>query len=74
MKANKMAINWFIDFDKEEKWINDMAKSGWALWHTNGVIYRFKKCEPNEFIYQINISTIISCSVTFPASSVTLNW
>ena len=31
MKANKMAINWFIDFDKEEKWINDMAKSGWAL-------------------------------------------
>lgn len=54
MKANKMAINWFIDFDKEEKWINDMAKSGWALWHTNGVIYRFKKCEPNEFIYQID--------------------
>lgn len=54
MKANKMAINWFIDFDKEEKWINDMAKSGWALWHINGVIYRFKKCEPNEFIYQID--------------------
>lgn len=54
MKTNKIAINWFIDFDKEEKWINDMAKEGWAFWHTNGVIYRFKKCEPNEFIYQID--------------------
>ena len=54
MKTSKIAINWFIDFDKEEKWINNMAKSGWAFWHTNGVIYRFKKCEPNEFIYQID--------------------
>lgn len=54
MKKSKIAINWFVDFDKEEKWINGMAAEGWALWHTNGVIYRFKKCEPGEFIYQID--------------------
>ncbi len=54
MKTRKIAIKWFVDFDKEEKWINDMAKQGWAFWHTNGVIYRFKKCEPGEFIYQLD--------------------
>lgn len=54
MGTSKITINWFIDFDKEEKWLNDMSKKGWAFWHTNGVIYQFKKCEPNEFIYQID--------------------
>ena len=54
MKTRKISINWFVDFDKEEKWLNDMSRKGWAFWHTNGVIYRFKKCEPGEFIYQID--------------------
>ena len=54
MKTSKFAINWFVNFDKEEKWLNDMSRKGWAFWHTNGVIYRFKKCEPGEFIYQID--------------------
>ena len=54
MKTSKIAINWFVDFDKEEQWLNDMCKKGWAFWHTNGVIYRFKKCDPGEFIYQID--------------------
>lgn len=31
-----------------------MATKGWAFWHTNGVIYRFKPCKPEEFIYQID--------------------
>ena len=54
MKTSKITINWFVDFDKEEQWLNDMAKKGWAFWHTNGVIYRFKPCKPGEFIYQID--------------------
>lgn len=54
MKTSKIVINWFIDFDKEQAWINDMCKRGWAFWHTNGVVYRFKRCEPEEFIYQID--------------------
>ena len=45
MKTSRFAINWFVDFDKEERWINEMSKAGWAFWHTNGVFYRFKKCE-----------------------------
>ena len=54
MKTSKITINWFVDFDKEEQWLNDMAKKGWAFWHTNGVIYRFNPCKPGEFIYQID--------------------
>ena len=54
MKTRKIAVNWFVDFDKEEKWLNDMAMKGWAFSNTNGVIYRFKKCEPGEYIYQID--------------------
>lgn len=48
----KTTLNWFVDFDKEEKWLNHMCKQGWAFWHTNGVVYRFKACQPGEFIYQ----------------------
>ncbi len=54
MKTAKISIKWFVDFDKEEKWLNDMSKKGWAFWHTNGVIYRFKQCKAEEFIYQID--------------------
>ena len=56
MKTSKISINWFVDFDKEEQWLNDMAKQGWAFWHTNGVIYRFKQSKPEEFIYQIDFN------------------
>lgn len=54
MKTSKITINWFVDFDQEEEWLNDMAKKGWAFQRTNGVIYRFQRCEPEEFIYQID--------------------
>ena len=54
MKTSRISINWFVDFDKEEKWLNDMSMKGWGFTRTNGVIYRFEKCEPGEFIYQID--------------------
>lgn len=54
MKTSRIIINWFVDFDKEEKWINEMSGKGWAFWHTNGVIYKFKSCEPATYIYQID--------------------
>ena len=54
MKTNKTILNWFADFDKEEEWLNEMSRNGWCLWHTNGYIYRFKKSEPGEFLFQID--------------------
>ena len=35
MKTSRIVINWFVDFDKEEKWINEMSGKGWEFWHTN---------------------------------------
>ena len=54
MKTNKTLIRWFVDFDREEKWLNEQSQKGWAFCRTNGVIYRFKVCEPGEFLYQID--------------------
>ena len=54
MKTNKTILRWFADFEKEEEWLNHMSGNGWCLWHTNGYIYRFKKSEPGEFIFQID--------------------
>ncbi len=54
MKTNKTLIRWFVDFDKEERWLNQQSQKGWAFCRTNGVIYRFEVCEPGEFIYQID--------------------
>ena len=54
MKTNKTILRWFADFDKEEEWLNHMSGNGWCLWHTNGYLYRFKKSEPGEFIFQID--------------------
>lgn len=62
MKTNKIAIRWFVDFDKEEQWLNEMSKAGWCFWHTNGVIYRFKACEPGEAIFQIDFDEKKSAS------------
>ncbi len=51
---SKIKLNWFVDFDKEEQWLNELSAKGLCFWHTNGVIYRFKECEPGEFIFQID--------------------
>lgn len=51
---SKIKVNWFVDFDKEEEWLNNMSANGLCLWHTNGVIYRFKECKPGEFVFQID--------------------
>ena len=54
MKMKKIVVNWFVDFDKEAEWLNEMSQNGWCFWHTNGFIYRFKRCEKGEYIFQID--------------------
>ena len=54
MKTKKILIRWFVNFDNEEKFLNEQSQKGWDFWHTNGVIYRFKACKPGEYIYQID--------------------
>ncbi len=41
---------WVWDFDREERWLNEMAMSGWALCGVGFCKYVFEKCEPGEYI------------------------
>ena len=54
MNTNLVTINWFVDFDKEEKWLNKMARKGLAFRKVHGFFYCFGHCKPGEFIYQID--------------------
>ena len=54
MNARLITINWFVDFDKEEKWLNKMAQKGMAFQSVHGFFYSFGHCKPGEFIYQID--------------------
>lgn len=40
---------WIWDFDKEEKWLNEMAARGLALTSVGWCRYEFEDCVPGEF-------------------------
>lgn len=44
------------DKDKAAKWLNRMAEQGWAMTGYTLGFYRFEKCEPGEYIYQVDIA------------------
>lgn len=44
----------FYNTDKETKWLNRMAEQGWAMTGFSFGFYRFEKCEPGEYIYQVD--------------------
>ena len=43
----------FCDYEKEEVWINEMAKRGLALTDYTFARYTFDECERGEYIYRI---------------------
>jgi len=47
---------WIWDFDKEEKWLNEMSQKGWKLisiYRSLGYsYYKFENCLPGEFIFR----------------------
>lgn len=48
-------FRWYYDIDKDEKFLNDMTKKGYALKHFFMGFYTFEKCEPNEYTYRIDL-------------------
>lgn len=40
---------WIWDFDKEEKWLNEMAARGLALCAVGYCRYEFEECRPGEY-------------------------
>lgn len=45
----------FVDYEKEEKWLNEMAQSGWALESFRLMRYVFKQVETGTSTYRIEL-------------------
>ena len=43
------------DYEREQKWLNAMSRSGWTFVRTNGFISTFEKGTPGEYIYKIDL-------------------
>lgn len=43
----------FLDFDKEEHWLNEMAQAGWLL-RKRGISYRFGAIEPGSVVVRVD--------------------
>ena len=46
---------WVWDYEKEERWINEMAMSGWVLDSVGFCKYNFVKCEPGEYTVRMEM-------------------
>lgn len=47
---------WFVwDYDKEEKWLNEMARQGWTLVSVGFLRFTFERCEPEEYIIRLEM-------------------
>lgn len=53
MKMKKRKV--FFNYQKEEKWINEMAKEGWHLENYTFACYIFEKGAPGEYDYCIEL-------------------
>lgn len=48
----KRVYRCFLDYEKEEAWVNDMAEQGWHLKRTMVGYFIFEKGEPGQYIYR----------------------
>ena len=57
MKEKKTVFKLFFvwDFEKEERWLNEMAQEGWVLDNTGFSFYTFVRCEPGEYIIRLEM-------------------
>lgn len=55
MSETKTMHKWFWvwEFEKEERWLNEMAQEGWALTCGGFCTYVFEKTEPGEYIIRV---------------------
>lgn len=43
----------FLDIEKEIKWLNQMSSNGYRLKKRSCFSYEFEPCDPNKYIYQV---------------------
>lgn len=52
-KIRKFFLVW--EFEKEEQWLNEMARSGWVLDKVGFCVYHFVPSEPGEYIVRLEM-------------------
>ena len=57
MTERKTVYKWFWvwDFEKEERWLNEMAMEGWALVAVGWCRYTFERCEPGAYTIRLEM-------------------
>ena len=57
MAERKTVHKWFWvwDFEKEERWLNEMALAGWALVSVGWCRYTFEASEPGEYTVRLEM-------------------
>lgn len=60
MREKKTVFKLFFvwDFEKEERWLNEMAQEGWVLDNTGFSFYTFVRCEPGEYIIRLETNSL----------------
>lgn len=58
MREKKTVFKLFFvwDFEKEERWLNEMVQEGWVLDNTGFSFYTFVRCEPGEYIIRLEMN------------------
>ena len=46
---------WVWDFEKEERWLNEMAANGWTLVEVGYCCYTFEKTDDNEYTVRLEM-------------------
>ena len=53
---------WTWDYDKEEKWLNEMSEKGLQLTKVNGIRYQFEEDAEEKYTYRIELLDNFPCS------------
>lgn len=56
---------WAWDFDKEERWLNEMAANGWVLVQVGFCKYTFERSAPNEYSIRLEMRTHDDSYISF---------
>ena len=67
MSERKTIRKWFWvwDFEKEERWLNEMALQGWVLDGVGWCTYHFRRCEPGEYTVRLEMRPYDESYVAF---------
>jgi hypothetical protein len=56
---------WVWDFEKEERWLNEMALNGWVLDSVDWCTYHFVRCEPGEYSVRLEMHPYDEAYISF---------